>query len=255
MVWFKALGVAFAMYSKIPMPRLAFEAPERERALVFFPLVGLIQGILELLLLYLMTTVLGLPQLLAAVLWLAAHHFYSGLIHLDGYLDVSDAVASYREREERLRIMQDPHVGAFAVLHAVFYLLLEGALFYALLDFGWPKLLLLPFLYAYLRVFSGGLIYALPKAKTDGLAVLFSGERAGRYRIALAVQGVLCVLAIFFIVRCPGMLSYSVAVILMHYFYKDWAKRTFGGVTGDLAGHWLMLLELISYAFLFFFYR
>lgn len=255
MVWLKALGVAFAMYSKIPMPKLAFDAPERERALVFFPVVGLVQGALDLGIFYLTTKVLSLPILFVAILWLFVHHYLTGFIHLDGFLDVQDALSAHTTKEEQLRIMKDPHLGAFGAIYGIFYLLAEFVVFYLLTGFGFDALLVLPFLYAYLRTFSGALIYSVPRAKKDGLAVLFAARDSKRYRFLLAVQGVLYAVVMFYILQCPGILFFSAAVFIMNYLYKDWLKERFGGVTGDLAGHALMLLELIGFYYLYFFLR
>lgn len=255
MVWLQALGVAFAMYSKIPMPKLAFDAPERERALVFFPVVGLVQGALDLAVVYLATQVLNFPRILTAVLWLFVHHYLTGFIHLDGFLDVQDALSAHTTKEEQIRIMKDPQLGAFGVLYGIFYLLAEFAGLYLLLGFDWRIMTVLPFLYAYFRTFTGGLIYRVPKAKKDGLAVLFAAENSKRYRFLLAVQAVICAVVMFYIMRCPGILFFCAAVLIMDYLYKDWLKERFGGVTGDLAGHALMLLELIGFYYLYFFLR
>ncbi len=255
MVWLKALGVAFATYSKIPMPKLAFDAPERERALVFFPLVGLVQGGVDLALIYLTTRVLSLPLLLIAIAWLFVHHYLTGFIHLDGFLDVQDALSAHTSKEEQLRIMKDPQLGAFGVVYGIFYLLAEFVVFYLLAGFGFYAMVVLPFLYAYLRTFSGAMIYGVPKAKKDGLAVLFAAADGKRYRFLLAVQGVIYAVIMFYLLQCPGILFFSAAVVIMNYLYKDWLKERFGGVTGDLAGHALMLLELIGFYYLYFFLR
>ena len=43
---------------------------------------------------------------------------------MDGFMDTMDAVHSYGDRTKKLEILKDPHLGAFAVICAVVYLLL-----------------------------------------------------------------------------------------------------------------------------------
>ena len=40
----------------------------------------------------------------------------TGGIHMDGYLDTADAMASWQPRERRLEILKDSNAGAFAVI-------------------------------------------------------------------------------------------------------------------------------------------
>ena len=58
----------------------------------------------------------------------AAACFVTGGIHMDGFMDTSDALASWHPKERRLEILKDSHVDAFAVLGCAGYLLLHTAL-------------------------------------------------------------------------------------------------------------------------------
>ena len=55
----RTVGMAFALYSRIPMPRLDWESESRKYTLYAFPLVGIAVGIFELLWLW-MSQVLDL---------------------------------------------------------------------------------------------------------------------------------------------------------------------------------------------------
>ena len=46
---------------------------------------------------------------------------YYGDSMMDGYLDTTDALSSHREREKKLEILKDSHVGAFAVIWTGLY--------------------------------------------------------------------------------------------------------------------------------------
>ena len=118
---------AFALYSRIPMPPLDWESGARRYTLYAFPLVGLAVGG-GLLLWTWLAGALGLGQLLWAAGMTAIPLLITGGIHLDGFCDVCDALASHQSRERKLEIMADPHVGAFAVQGCGLLLLLTFGL-------------------------------------------------------------------------------------------------------------------------------
>lgn len=78
--------------------------------LACLPLIGLIVGGIWALCAWLGSF---LPQPLAALLCAAAPWLITGFMHLDGYMDVCDAVLSRRDLETRQRILKDSHCGAF----------------------------------------------------------------------------------------------------------------------------------------------
>ena len=169
----RATGMAFALYSRIPMPPLDWESGARRYTLYAFPLVGLAVGG-GLLLWTWLAGALGLGQPLWAAGMTAIPLLITGGIHLDGFCDVCDALASHQSRERKLEIMADPHVGAFAV---------QGCGLLLLLTFGlwcqaertdgtlWAALLLVPALSRGLSAFAA---LTLPNARGGGLPVSYT---------------------------------------------------------------------------------
>ena len=104
--------VAFAMYSKIPMPPADWEKENMKYALCFFPWVGLAVGAVSAVLFWLLQQI-GAGSMLRAAVLTAVPVLVTGGIHLDGYLDTMDALSSWREKQRRLEILKDPHAGAF----------------------------------------------------------------------------------------------------------------------------------------------
>lgn len=103
--------VAFAMYSKIPMPPADWEKENMKYALCFFPWVGLAVGAVSAVLFWLLQQI-GAGSMLRAAVLTAVPVLVTGGIHLDGYLDTMDALSSWREKQRRLEILKDPHAGA-----------------------------------------------------------------------------------------------------------------------------------------------
>ncbi|MXY77430.1 MAG: adenosylcobinamide-GDP ribazoletransferase, partial [Acidimicrobiia bacterium] len=95
-------------------------------AVAWFPVVGLVLGVavavLDGLLMWLGLRD-GVLLLLEGVLLVALLAWLTRGLHLDGFMDTCDALAGGRDRERRLEILRDPHVGAFGVVAVVLLLL------------------------------------------------------------------------------------------------------------------------------------
>ena len=120
MNWVKSLIIAFSMYSKIPMPHLNLEEKDMRYVMGFFPLVGLVLGACQFIW-YKLSVFLGVPNVSRALIFLVLPVIVTGGIHVDGYMDTSDAIHSYGDREKKLSILKDSHIGAFAVIRLLVY--------------------------------------------------------------------------------------------------------------------------------------
>ncbi|HTU91644.1 MAG TPA: adenosylcobinamide-GDP ribazoletransferase [Gemmataceae bacterium] len=103
--------------------RRPFADAELGRAVGYFPLIGLLiggflVGIDRLLALF-------LPPGMAVALVLAAWVLCTGALHMDGFLDSCDGLFGGRTPEDRLRILRDERVGAFAVIGGILLLLVK----------------------------------------------------------------------------------------------------------------------------------
>ena len=114
--------IAFAMFSKIPMPQAEWTEENMRYMLCFFPFVGAAAGILTLGVNWL-GEYFGFGTGFMAMALILVPVFVTGGIHVDGLLDTSDALSSWRDREKRLEILKDSHAGAFAVITACVYFL------------------------------------------------------------------------------------------------------------------------------------
>ena len=70
---------------------------------------------------------LGLSQAVSGIALCAMPFFATGFIHLDGFMDVTDAVGSCRDLAKRREILKDSHVGSFAVIGVVLLILCQFA--------------------------------------------------------------------------------------------------------------------------------
>ena len=95
--------IAFAMYSKIPMPRADWEKENMRYMMCFFPLIGVVIG--AVMVLWSQAACwLEAGTLLRSVGYVLIPVLVTGGIHLDGLLDTADALSSYQTRERKLEI-------------------------------------------------------------------------------------------------------------------------------------------------------
>ena len=235
--------IAVAMYSKIPMPKVEWNQENMKYTLCFFPAIGLVIGGL----LYAWSRgceACGFGQVCFALVGTVIPVIITGGIHLDGFLDTADALHSYAKKEKNQAILQDPHVGAFAVIAAICFFMLYGAG----LTLIWKKgqLLLLGLSYIISRTLSGMSLVWFPAAKEEGLLHTFSSSAHKRtVRIVLVTLLALAMISAVIIHPVMGALMALAAMWVWTYYYYM-SKKQFGGITGDLAGYFLCLCELSS---------
>ena len=241
----EALIIAFSMYSRIPMPNVEWNEKNTKSVMLFLPLVGSVLGILSVGLL-LAARRLAIGELPTALLFVALYIFYTGGIHLDGFADTADARHSYLGKEERRRILADPHIGAFGVIRLFLFFVLAIAGVLLVLE-KMPEGRLLNFAFIIpvsARMLVSFAVAYLPAARKEGLYYTFSGERNGIPLKAAAIVEmlILSVLALYELGWIgAGILIYY---IIIYFFAKRFSMEDFGGMSGDLSGWLLCVAEL-----------
>ena len=236
----KAIIVAFSMYSRIPMPRFEWAGEDMKYHLIFFPWVGAVIGLLEYLWLYICNQT-GIEQLPFAAIVIVIPLVVTGGFHVDGYMDTADALSSWREKEKRLEILKDPHIGAFAVIKLLTAVL---TLLAALLLMNKESFLAWIVTFFLARAFSGISVVRFKNAKKDGLLNTESETASQRVVfIALVVQLVAMAAALILFYPIYGI-AIMVTQLLCFVWYKRVAMSKFGGITGDLAGWYVTKSEV-----------
>ncbi len=227
------------------MPRADWEKENMKYAMCFFPWVGAVIGVCV----YLWGRFAGnIPVgsiLYAAVLTLIPI-FITGGIHLDGLLDTADALSSWQTRERRLEILKDSHTGAFAIITCCMYFIAYFGFSSELFEMQRIEgigVIAIGFFLS--RCLSGFSVTAFPCAKDSGLAATFANgadkKRAGKVLIA---EGILAI-AVMIWVSIPLGIAALVAALLTFWWYHHMSVEKFGGITGDLAGCFLQVCELM----------
>ena len=236
----KSIIIAFAMYSKIPMPHVEWDKRSLSWALCAFPLVGVVIGGA----LYgwlLLADAMGLTALKAAVA-VALPLALSGCIHLDGFCDTCDALSSHQSRERKLEILKDSHTGAFAIICCGLYLMV----FYALwreVDTAGGSALVLALGPVLSRSYSGLAGVSWKNARGSGLLATFTEPVDGRRAQVVLVALVLLSAGAMVLVSPVAGGAAALGAALTFLYYRVMAFRQFGGITGDTEGFFLQICE------------
>ena len=247
MKWIHSLGIAFSMYSKIPVAKVRWTNEAMQYTFCFFPLVGVAEGALLWgmgMVLYGLRDRNRLPAIFVAIVLTILPLLVTGGIHMDGFLDTTDARRSYQEPEKKLAILKDPHTGAFALIGLGVYLLWSVAV-WSVADRAVLPGMACAFVLS--RTLSGLSVTLCKGAKKDGLAAAF--HKSARERAV-------CVSTVCYLVGCAGVLCLTSGVLILALltltlaavfgWYLWMADREFGGITGDLAGYFLQVFELAA---------
>lgn len=217
------------------MVRRPFSGAELGWSLAFFPLVGgLLGGVLVIL-----DRLLGLvfPAGVSAALILAAWVLATGALHLDGFLDTCDGLFGGRTPENRLRIMRDHHVGAFAVSGGILLVLIKFQALAALANRE-TALLLAPLLGRWGIVPA---VICFPYARAEGLGRDMK-DNAGLLPLLLA--SVIALGTAWWAAEWLGLLCVGV-VLLALIAVAVVVLRRLPGFTGDIYGFCCEIFEVL----------
>lgn len=236
--------IAISMYSKLPIFQADWTSENMRYTMCFFPLIGVVIGGL----LYVWSLIHPFfckGELLPAIGYVLIPVLVTGGIHLDGLLDTADALNSYQPMERKLEILKDSHAGAFAIIVGIVYFLAALGIWSELTE---SEVRVLAFAFLLSRALSGLAVVSFPCAKNSGLVAMFSdAAHKNKVRMTMLVYVVFCAAAV-----CLIHLPYGLAVLmgagLSFFHYYRMSKKQFGGITGDLAGYFVQISELVMAA-------
>ncbi len=237
--FFTALGY----FTRVPVPRwVGFEPPWLNAAARYFPLVGVLVGVLAAL------VYLGalhvFPAGVAVLLSMAATLLVTGAFHEDGLADCLDAFGGGYKKEDVLRIMHDSRIGAFGAIGLIVALALK-----------WQTLAMLPPLraatlmiagHAASRVLAISYLASLEYVRPEGKAKPVAQRLSASALLLAAVFGLpwLC---------WPAWPDWRAAIAtlavlgVLRFALGRYFVRRIGGYTGDCLGFAQQIFELAIY--------
>jgi len=206
--------------------------------MAFFPLVGLVIGLLLALGYYLLSFLL--PK--AIVLWLTIGFlvFLTRGLHFDGFADTIDGLASGGSREKILEVMRDSRIGAFGVIGLI---LLIGAKYLALDQISTSSI---PYSLIMMTVMGRNsmvlVCYRSPYARSgEGLGKSFT-KNLGVLEMAISSATTFGIALLF--MGMKGIVIF-LGIAFFSHGYRFFFIKKLGGVTGDILGSANEVAELL----------
>lgn len=199
-------------------------------SMAFFPLVGMLIGILLVLLrriFYYFTISSLVSDTLVLIVWI----WLSGGLHLDGFADSIDGFLGGHDKEEIIKIMKDGSTGAKGVVALVSLLLLK---FILLVEMPlWIKdtaLFFTPVIGRWSMVIAAFL--GKPARLKDSMGKLFMDYISWREFIFASLTMVVIGIPLFRLYLLPlVMVGIGIVLLILKY-----CQKRIGGISGDILG-------------------
>ena len=238
-IYLHALIMCQSMFCAIPAPQI-WDEKAKDKMLLFLPVLGLEIGAIWAVLAWL-CRLLNLPALVTGLILCAYPYIITGFLHLDGFMDVTDAVQSWRDLERRREILKDSHVGSFAVIGIVLLMIAQFAFFASAPEAA--NYLILIFIPAVSRCCSALAVTGLRPMSTSQYA---DQKKPISHVAMLVVMLAACVTGGFLLCGKYGfalvgcLVGYGLALLR--------AYKSLDGMNGDISGYALTIGELCAVA-------
>lgn len=220
---------ALRFLTTIPLPWWREVSPEElGRSTGYFPVVGIIVGLILVGLNWLLRLFLPLP--VVNVLLVVSLVVISGALHLDGFVDTCDGIGGHKTPEERWAVMDDSRAGGFGIIGVSCLLLVK----YVSLN-SVPQTLLMATLVLMPMISRWAMVYALfayPYAKPSGLGRAFKQGTGWQWFL----MATLITLVVTIVLAQMRGLAVMLGIWIIVIATAAYLKRKFSGLTGDTYG-------------------
>jgi len=210
-------------------------------SLYWFPLVGLLIGLMLAALAY-VGHLVAWNELAAALVVLGGMALTRGM-HADGFADMADGFWGGKTKESALRIMKDPNVGSFGAIALSGLMLLKWIVLVKLITLSaFPVIVAGVLLARWVQVL---LASSLPYARSEGGTAQSFVKGAGALHIIVTSLLILSLLIPLFSFIFPMIAIVIVSALVAGTMIGVLSYRKIGGVTGDVLGAGSEMTEVV----------
>lgn len=244
----KGILLLFRFMTRLPIgldPK--FDSDELGKSMKFFPVIGMIIGLILFGAFWLLYTVVYSPMVMA-VLLVTIEVILTGGLHLDGLADTFDGIFSYRSKQKMLDIMKDSRLGTNGGLVLILYFMLKVVLLVEISEFAGLNMgILLLIVPVIARLNSVVNCASAPYARSTGMGKTFVDHTdAGGVAIATVLTAAFVGGAVYLFGLPYTILIVIPIIMLLGFFYAKLMTRKIGGITGDTLGAVVELSEIIA---------
>ncbi len=232
---------ALLFFSRIPVPRnLEFSEEIQTKAFRYFPLVGIIVGIVGGITFEVSN--LFFSRVIASVLMIVVMLLTTGCLHEDGLADFFDGFGGGTSKERILAIMKDSHIGTYGVIALIMLFFLKVALFTSIYNRDFVYVVIAA--QAFSRLSPMLLINTSQYARTEPSKGQFTRNKID---LTTLIFGLLFGLLPLILFNAWFFVAILTASALLFFCFRRYLHKKIDGFTGDTLGALQQFNELLFY--------
>jgi len=236
-------NMSISMYTILPSKSDVWDEKATKYLIPFYPVAGILIGLIWYGVYYVLQR-FSIPIMLETLILMVLPSILSGFLHIDGFMDTSDAIGSRRSLEEKRKILKDSHVGAFAVIAVLLWMFASFCSIYSILIAG--KHVVAFFLIPVVsRAFTGICVLNGKPISENSYLTLYQKEKA-KWQTPLLVGYLFFSMLIPFLMGDFKTIGILVILLIAALLSAMHAFRQLEGISGDVSGYILTMSEIAA---------
>lgn len=240
--FFEQFIILIQFMTRIPIPlKISYSEKKLGKSIKFFPLVGLIIGLVLYFTNFLITVYLKnifYNKTIIAIFLIILEILIVGIIHIDGLADTFDGLFSYAKKEKMLEIMKDSRIGTNGAVVLILYFIAKTVLISEIITTNPKYLIIFPIIARLSTPVNAGLSNYARKSGMSNAIISENGIFEAIFSLALSI------ILVFYIIDIKGIITISIAFIFIIIFMLN-VRKKIDGITGDIMGACLELTSIL----------
>jgi len=240
--FFEQFIILIQFMTRIPIPlKISYSEKKLGKSIKFFPLVGLIIGLILYFANLLITVYLKnifYNKTIIAIFLIILEILIVGIIHIDGLADTFDGLFSYAKKEKMLEIMKDSRIGTNGTVVLILYFITKTVLISEIITINSKYLIIYPIIARLSTPVNAGLSNYARKSGMSNAIISENGIFEVIFSLALSI------ILVFYIIGIKGIVAISIAFVFIIIFMLN-VRKKIDGITGDTMGACLELTSIL----------
>ena len=240
--FFEQFIILIQFMTRIPIPlKISYSEKKLGKSIKFFPLVGLIIGLILYFSNFLITVYLKnifYNKTITAIFLIILEILIVGIIHIDGLADTFDGLFSYAKKEKMLEIMKDSRIGTNGTVVLILYFITKTVLISEIITTNPKYLIIFPIIARLSTPVNAGFSNYARKSGMSNAIISENGIFEAIFSLALSI------ILVFYIIGIKGIVAISIAFIFIIIFMLN-VRKKIDGITGDTMGACLELTSIL----------
>ena len=240
--FFEQFIILIQFMTRIPIPlKISYSEKKLGKSIKFFPLVGLIIGLILYFTNFLITVYLKnifYNKTITAIFFIILEILIVGIIHIDGLADTFDGLFSYAKKEKMLEIMKDSRIGTNGTVVLILYFITKTVLISEIITINPKYLIIFPIIARLSTPVNAGFSNYARKSGMSNAIISENGIFEAIFSLALSI------ILVFYIIGIKGIVAIFIAFIFIIIFMLN-VRKKIDGITGDTMGACLELTSIL----------